>query len=107
MTQEVMHKLVVETAIPLSFNWIARDMDGSVYAFQNKPNLDYGTNQDPVACDMWDVYEGEVLKVSPKTPLSMAFLSEEFGDWRESLTEITEIMKIDTESEHLVENCNH
>ena len=56
---------------------------------------------------MWDVYEGEVLKVSPKTPFSMAFLSEEFGDWRESLTEITETMKIDTESEHLVENCRH
>ena len=61
----------------------------------------------PVACDMWDVYEGEVLKVSPKTPLSMAFLSEEFGDWRESLTEITETMKIDTESESLIENCRH
>jgi hypothetical protein len=99
MTQEVMHRLVVETAIPLNFNWIARDMDGSVYAFEKKPNLDYGTNLNPVACDMWDVYEGEVLKVSPKTPVSMAFLTEELGDWRNSLTEITETIGIDNGNE--------
>ena len=100
MTQEVMHKLVVETAIPLSFNWIARDMDGSVYAFQNKPNLDYGTNQDPVACDMWDVYEGEVLQISPPTPVNAGKLTEEFGDWRSSLVELKEVMSEDMNNEN-------
>jgi len=88
MTQEVMHKLVVETAIPLSFNWIARDMDGSVYAFQNKPNLDYGTNQAPVACDMWDVKTGEVLQITPSTSKSTSDL--DLGDWRESLIELSD-----------------
>ena len=97
MTQEVMHKLVVETAIPLSFNWIARDMDGSVYAFQNKPNLDYGTNQDPVACDMWDDPSGgDTMPISPNTPISAGFLTEALGDWRDSCMELTEEVSKDT-----------
>ena len=95
MTPEKMRKLVVETAIPLSFNWVARDLNGSVHAYERKPNLDYGTNKNPYPCDMWDVYEGEVLQISPSTPIDASLLKEEFGDWRESLTEVTEIISPD------------
>ena len=39
-----LRKIVVETMIPTIFNFIARDLVGSVHAFENEPNLDYGTN---------------------------------------------------------------
>ena len=95
MTPQKMRRLVVETAIPLSFNWVARDLNGSVHAYEKKPNLDYGTNLNPVACDMWDVYEGEVLQITPPTPVNAGQLSEEFGDWRSSLIEINEVISSD------------
>ena len=41
MTPQKMRRLVVETAIPLSFNWVARDLNGSVHAYEKKPNLDF------------------------------------------------------------------
>ena len=95
MTPEKMRRLVVETAIPLSFNWVARDLNGSVHAYEKKPNLDYGTNANPTACDMWDVFEGETMQVSPKTAVSAGLLSEELGDWRDSCKEITELVGLD------------
>ena len=95
MSVEPMRRLVVETAIPLSFNWVARDLNGAVFAFEKKPNLDYGTNREPLPCDMWDVYEGEVLQISPPTPVNAGQLTEEFGDWRNSLVELKEIMSAD------------
>ena len=88
-------RLVVETIIPANFKYVARDQDGSVHVFEEKPNLDYGTNLNPVACDMWDVYEGEVLQISPPTPVNAGQLTEEFGDWRNSLVELKEIMSAD------------
>ena len=99
MTPEKMRRLVVETAIPLSFNWVARDLNGSVHAYEKKPNLDYCTNANPVACDMWDVYEGEVLQISPATPVNAGNLTEEFGDWRSSLIELKEVMSSDMNNE--------
>ena len=95
MTPQKMRRLVVETAIPLSFNWVARDLNGSVHAYEKKPNLDYGTNANPVACDMWDVYNGETMQISPKTSVSAAHLTEELGDWRDSCIEITELASKD------------
>tara|TARA_B100000029_G_scaffold322978_1_gene315347 strand:+ start:410 stop:703 length:294 start_codon:yes stop_codon:yes gene_type:complete len=91
----VMKRVVVETLIPENFKYVARDQDGSVHAFEKEPNLDYGTNKNPLACDMWDVYEGETMQLSPKTPVSAAHLSEELGDWRDSCVEITEIASED------------
>ena len=44
MTPQKMRRLVVETAIPLSFNWIARDMDGSVYAGKVESFYTLGVN---------------------------------------------------------------
>jgi hypothetical protein len=37
---------------------------------------------------MWDVYEGETMQVSPKTPVIASRLTEELGDWRNSLQEL-------------------
>ena len=45
---ETLRKIVVETMIPANFNFMARDLDGSVHVFENEPNLDYGTNKNPL-----------------------------------------------------------
>ena len=90
MTQ-AMKRVVVETVVPESFKYMARDQDGSVHVFEKKPNLDYGTSKNPLACDMWDVYKGETMQVSPKTAVSANRLTEELGDWRDSCKEITEL----------------
>ena len=95
----VMRRLVVETVIPSNFKWIARDQDGSIHAFEKEPNLDYGTNKNPYACDMWDVYEGETMQVSSKTAVSAAHLTEELGDWRDSCKELTELASADNVDE--------
>ena len=92
-----MRRLMVETVIPANYKWVARDQDGSVHVFEQEPNLDYGTNAKPTACDMWDVFEGETMQVSPKTAVSAGLLSEELGDWRDSCKEITEMAGMDTE----------
>ena len=96
MTQE-MRRVVLETVIPSKFKYIARDLDGSIHVFENEPNLDYGTNKSPVPCDMWDVYEGETMQLSSKTPVSAGLLTEELGDWRDSCKELTELVKKDTD----------
>ena len=83
-----MRKIKVETMIPTNFKWIARDQDGSLHIFEKQPNLDYGTNANPLACDMWDVYEGETMQITPKTAVSAGLYQDELGDWRDSLTEI-------------------
>jgi len=94
MTPE-MRRLTVETIIPANYKWVARDQDGSVHIFEEKPNLDYGTNANPYACDMWDVYNGDTMQISPKTSVSAAHLTEELGDWRDSCIEITELASRD------------
>ena len=83
-----MKRVVVETVVPENFKYIARDQDGSVHVFEKKPNLDYGTSKNPLACDMWDVFEGETMQVSPKSPVDASRLTEELGDWRDSLQEL-------------------
>ena len=96
MAQEV-RKVALETVIPSKFKYIARDLNGSVHVFENEPNLDYGTNKNPLACDMWDVYEGETMQISPNTPISAGLLTEALGDWRDSCKELTELVKKDTD----------
>ena len=36
-------------------------MDQSV--FEEKPNLDYGSQKNPTECDMWDVFKGETTRL--------------------------------------------
>ena len=90
-----LRRVVVETVIPGNYRWVARDQNGSVHVYEHEPNLDYGTNKNPYPCDMWDVYEGQTMQVSPKTVVSASLLSEELGDWRDSCKEITELVGTD------------
>ena len=83
-----MRKIKVETMIPTNFKWIARDQDGSLHIFEKQPNLDYGTNANPLACDMWDVYEGETMQITPKTAVAAGLYQDELGDWRDSCKEL-------------------
>ena len=85
---QAMKRVVIETVVPENFKYIARDQDGSVHVFEEKPNLDYGSNANPPACEMWDVFKGETMQVSPKTPVEASRLTEELGDWRDSLQEL-------------------
>ena len=83
-----MKKINVETLVPNSFKFLARDLDGKVYAFENKPELAID-----IACDTWDVKEGKFLQITNPVFLSEegithTAVSSELGDWRDSLTEI-------------------
>ena len=89
MTTE-MRRLVVETVIPSNFKYVARDLNGSVHVFENEPNLDYGTNKNPLPCDMWDDPSGgDTMPISFKTSIHAGYLTADLGDWRDSCVEIT------------------
>ena len=55
-----MKKINVETLVPNTFKFLARDMDGKLYAFEKQPNV-----ATDIACDTWDVNEGEILQITP------------------------------------------
>ena len=74
-----MKKINVETLVPDNFKFVARDMNGKVFAFENKP--DVATD---IARDTWDVKEGEILQVTPP----VTGVDSELGDWRDSLIEL-------------------
>ena len=79
-----MKKLSVETLVPDNFKFVARDMNGEIYAFENEPSL-----ATDIACDTWDVKEGEVLQVTSSVEGETAVaIDSELGDWRDSLTEL-------------------
>ena len=79
-----MKKINVETLVPDSFNFLARDMNGKVFAFENKP--DVATD---IACDTWDVKEGEILQLTSSVEGETAVaIDSELGDWRDSLIEL-------------------
>ena len=67
-----MKKVKIETLVPSNFNFLARDLDGKVFAFENKPDL-----ATDIACDTWDVKEGHYMQVHT--------LPTEGFDWRDSL----------------------
>ena len=79
-----MKKINVETLVPDNFKFVARDMDGKVFAFENKPDI-----ATDIACDTWDVKEGEILQLTSSVEGSTAVaIDAGLGDWRDSLTEI-------------------
>ena len=83
-----MKKLNVETLVPSNYKYVARDMDGKVFAFENKPDI-----ATDIACDTWDVKEGEILQIIRPVLLSaegitFTAIGSELGDWRDSLTEL-------------------
>ena len=83
-----MKRLSLETLVPDNFKFAARDMDGKDFAFENKPNI-----ATDIACDTWDVKEGEILQLTNPVYLSaegitFTEIGSELGDWRESLMEL-------------------
>ena len=74
-----MKKLTVETLVPEHFKFLARDLDGKVFAFENEPNSD---------CDTWDVDEGEVLQITNPVRLSVEEIGSQLGDWKKSLIDL-------------------
>ena len=78
-----MKNVTIKTVVDEKFRFLARDMNGSVFVFEDKPNI-----ATDIACDTWDVKTGEVLQISPPTPKSTASL--DLGDWRESLIELSD-----------------
>ena len=74
-----MKKLTVETLVPEHFKFLARDLDGKVFAFENEPNSD---------CDTWDVDEGEVLQITNPVRLPVEEIGSQLGDWKKSLIDL-------------------
>ena len=80
-----MKKINVETLVPEIYKFLARDLDGKTFVFENEPSI-----ATDIACDTWDTKTGEVLEILPSLAhqTSTELLDAELGDWRESLIEI-------------------
>ena len=78
-----MKKLIAETLVPSHFEYIARDKDGKVFAFQNKPEL-----TTDIDCDTWDGDEGEVLQITDPISVSEEEINSQLGNWKESLIDL-------------------
>ena len=78
-----MKNITVKTVVDEKFRFLARDLNGSVFVFEDKPSIPID-----IACDMWDVKTGEVLQITPSTSKSTSDL--DLGDWRESLIELSD-----------------
>ena len=83
-----MKNVTVKTVVDEKFRFIATDLNGSVFVFEDKPSI-----ATDIACDTWDVKTGEVLQISPPTPETPSSL--DLGDWRDSLTELDDEVLLD------------
>ena len=83
-----MKNVTVKTVVNEKFRFTAMDLNGAVFVFEDKPSI-----ATDIACDTWDVKTGEVLQISPPTP--MATSSLDLGDWRESLAELDDEVILD------------
>ena len=79
--------VTAKTVVDEKFRFLARDMNGSVFVFEDKPNI-----ATDIACDTWDVKTGEILQITPPTTKSTSDLE---GDWRDSLMEIDDEVILD------------
>ena len=73
--------VTIKTVVDEKFRFLARDLNGSVFVFEDKPSIAID-----IACDTWDVKTGEILQITPPIPESTSDL--ELIDWRESLVEL-------------------
>ena len=77
-----MKNVTVKTVVDEKFRFLARDLNGSVFVFEDKPSIPID-----IACDTWDVKTGEILQITPPT-VDAEVTSDLEGDWRDSLIEI-------------------
>ena len=78
-------KSVLPLAVASSFPLLQY---GSIFVFEDKPSI-----ATDIACDTWDVKTGEVLQISPPTPMIPSDL--DLGDWRDSLVELNDEVLLD------------
>ena len=83
-----MKNVTIKTVVDEKFRFIATDLNGSVFVFEDKPSI-----ATDIACDTWDVKTGEILQISPPTPKTPSDL--DLGDWRDSLTELDDEVILD------------
>ena len=83
-----MKNVTVKTVVDEKFRFTAMDLNGSVFVFEDKPSI-----ATDIACDTWDVKTGEVLQISPPTPMIPSDL--DLGDWRDSLVELNDEVLLD------------
>ena len=83
-----MKNVTVKTVVNEKFRFKATDLNGSVFVFEDKPSI-----ATDIACDTWDVKTGEVLQISPPTPITPSSL--DLGDWRDSLVELNDEVLLD------------
>ena len=73
--------VTVKTVVDEKFRFLARDLNGSVFVFEDKPSI-----ATDIACDTWEVKTCEILQITPPTA---ELTSDDLeGDWRDSLIEI-------------------
>lgn len=70
-----MISILVEFTAPLWLKWAACDQDGTLYAYEHKPNPDFHAKK-------WQLSDGRRLKV--------AIVFDPDIDWKQSLWEIQE-----------------
>ena len=83
-----MKPITIKTIVSNNYRFMARDLNGAVYVFEDEPSL-----ATDIACDTWDVKEGEILQITRPVLLSaegitFTAIGSELGDWRDSLTEL-------------------
>ena len=81
-----MKPITIKTIVSNNYRYMARDLNGAVYVFEDKPSL-----ATDIACDTWDVKTGELLEITKPLAeeISSEYSSEELGDWRDSLIELS------------------
>ena len=80
-----MKPITIKTIVSNNYRFMARDLNGAVYVFEDKPSL-----ATDIACDTWDVKTGELLEITKPLAeeISSEYSTEELGDWRDSLIEL-------------------
>ena len=80
-----MTPITIKTIVSNNYKFMARDLNGAVYVFEDKPSL-----ATDIACDTWDVKTGELLEITKPLAeeISSEYSTEELGDWRDSLIEL-------------------
>ena len=80
-----MTPITIKTIVSNNYKFMARDLNGAVYVFEDKPSL-----ATDIACDTWDVKTGELLEITNPLAeeISSEYSTEELGDWRDSLIEL-------------------
>lgn len=95
-----------ETQLPEWANWLARDEDGDLYAFENKPIKSFGDGEwFEFECGrLKEVDETDVafedIKWTDERPFRVKAPIKEFSDKAESLRELGEVLTRNWEAEH-------